>query len=42
MLAKFATWMFRHRLPLVGLIAVVTVVMAVYASRLHVDASFNK
>jgi predicted RND superfamily exporter protein len=42
MLAKFATWMFRHRLPLVVAIAVITVVMAGFASRLRVDASFNK
>ena len=42
MLAKFATWMFRHRLPLVCLFAALTVVMAVFASRLRVDASFNK
>ena len=42
MLAKFATWMFRHRLPLVIAIALITVVMAGFASRLRVDASFNK
>ena len=42
MLSKFATWMFRHRLPLVVAITVITVVMAGFASRLRVDASFNK
>ena len=42
MLAKFATWLFRFRLPLVGFLAVFTVVMGGFALRLHVDASFNK
>jgi len=42
MLGNFATWMFRHRLPLVVAIAVLTAVMAVFASRMRVDASFNK
>ncbi|MDB6169455.1 MAG: hypothetical protein JWM88_2319 [Verrucomicrobia bacterium] len=34
--------MFRHRLPLVGTFAILTAVVAVFASRLRVDASFNK
>ncbi len=42
MLAKFSTWMFRHRFPLVVMIIVVTAIMAVFASRIRVDASFNK
>lgn len=42
MLARVSTWIFRHRLPLVWLFGAITVVMAVFASRLHVDASFNK
>ncbi len=42
MLAKFSTWMFRHRFPLVVIIIVVTAIMAVFASRIRVDASFNK
>ena len=42
MLARFSTWIFRHRLPLVCFFVAVTVVMAGFASRLHVDASFNK
>ena len=42
MLERVSTWIFRHRLPLVGFFVVVTVIMAVFASRLRVDASFNK
>ena len=42
MLERVSTWIFRHRPPLVGLFVVVTVIMAVFASRLRVDASFNK
>ncbi len=42
MLARFATWMFRNRFPLVVAIIVLTGVMAVFASRMKVDASFNK
>ncbi len=42
MLARIATLIFRHRLPLVCIFGALTVVMAGFASRLHVDASFNK
>ena len=42
MLEKFATWLFRFRTPLVCGLAVLTAAMAVFASRLRVDASFNK
>ena len=42
MLERVSTWIFRHRLPLVGFFVVVTAIMAVFASRLRVDASFNK
>lgn len=42
MLARFATWMFRNRFPLVVAIIVLTGVMAAFASRMKVDASFNK
>jgi predicted RND superfamily exporter protein len=42
MLGKFATWMFRHRLPLVIVFAALTGVMGYFASRIRVDASFNK
>ena len=42
MLERVSTWIFRHRLTLVGFFVVVTVIMAVFASRLRVDASFNK
>ena len=41
-LEKFTTWMFRHRTPLVCGFAALTAVMAMFASRLRVDASFNK
>ncbi len=41
-LERFATWIFRHRTPLVVGFAALTAVMAMFASRLHVDASFNK
>ena len=39
---KFAAWVFRFRTPLVIGFALLTGVMAVFASRLRVDASFNK
>jgi predicted RND superfamily exporter protein len=42
MLARFSTWIFRHRRPLVIFFVAVTLVMAGFASRLRVDASFNK
>jgi predicted RND superfamily exporter protein len=42
MLEKFTNWMFRHRTPLVCGFAALTAVMAVFAFRLRVDASFNK
>ena len=42
MLERFATWMFRHRTPLVCVFAVLTGLMAWSASRLRIDASFNK
>ena len=42
MLEKFATWLFRFRTPLVIGFAALTAVMAMFATRLHVDASFNK
>jgi len=41
-LEQFAAWIFRFRTPLVIGFAALTVVMAVFASRLRVDASFNK
>jgi predicted RND superfamily exporter protein len=42
MLDRFSSWIFRHRLPLVCFFAALTAVMAVFASRLQVSASFNK
>lgn len=42
MLEKFAAWVFRFRTPLVIGFAALTAVMAMFATRLHVDASFNK
>ncbi|MSU24643.1 MAG: RND family transporter [Opitutus sp.] len=42
MVDKFATWIFRFRTPLVLVFAALTAVMAVFATRLRVDASFNK
>ena len=42
MLDKFAAWIFRHRTALVIGFASLTAVMAVLASQLRVDASFNK
>ncbi len=41
-LEKFATWIFRLRTPLVIGFAALTAVMAMFATRLRVDASFNK
>jgi predicted RND superfamily exporter protein len=41
-LEKFAAWIFRYRTPLVIGFAALTVVMAVFAAQLRVDASFNK
>jgi predicted RND superfamily exporter protein len=41
-LERFTVWMFRHRTPLVGTFAALTLVMAYFASQLRVDASFNK
>jgi hypothetical protein len=42
MLEKFATWVFRYRTPIVGLMAALTLMMAWFALHLRVDASFNK
>jgi predicted RND superfamily exporter protein len=42
MLEKFTDWMFRWRTPLVYGFAALTAVMAMFAFRLRVDASFNK
>ncbi|MEO6245145.1 MAG: MMPL family transporter [Opitutaceae bacterium] len=42
LLENFTAWMFRFRNPLVAGFAVLTVVMAVFAANLRVDASFNK
>lgn len=42
MLERFATWMFRWRTPLVVTLAVLTGIMAWFATHLRVDASFNK
>jgi len=42
MLDKFAAWIFRHRTALVIGFSALTAVMAVFASQLRVDASFNK
>lgn len=42
LLPAFTAWMFRHRTPLVCVLAVLTGVMAWFASRLRVDASFDK
>lgn len=42
MLDRFTAWMFRHRTPLVVLFALLTGVMAWFATRLRVDASFEK
>ena len=42
MIAKFADWVFRRRPLLVAIFAVFTAVMAWQASKLKVDASFNK
>ena len=42
MLEKFANWLFRFRTPLVCGLAALTAVMAMFASRLRIDASFNK
>ena len=42
MLERFSSWIFRNRLVLVCFFTALTAVMAVFASRLHVDASFNK
>lgn len=42
LLARFSTWMFRWRVPLVTVFAVLTGLMAWFATQLHVDASFNK
>ena len=42
LLEKFTAWMFRHRTPLVCGFAVLTAVMAWFASQIRVDASFNK
>lgn len=42
MFEKFAAWIFRFRTPLVLGFAALTAVMGVFATRLRVDASFNK
>ncbi len=39
---RFTAWVFRHRLPLVIVFSLLTVVMGWFAAHLHVDASFNK
>ncbi|MEX2045307.1 MAG: RND family transporter, partial [Opitutus sp.] len=41
-LEKFTAWMFRYRTPLVCVFAALTLLMAWQASKLRVDASFNK
>lgn len=41
-LARFTTWMFRRRTPLVCVFAALTGVMLYFACHLRVDASFNK
>ena len=41
-LERFTGWMFRQRTPLLCAFAAVTLVMGWFASRLKVDASFNK
>ncbi|MFM1747107.1 MAG: hypothetical protein RLZZ188_773 [Verrucomicrobiota bacterium] len=41
-LERFADWMFRRRTPLVIAFLLLTAAMGVLASRLRVDASFNK
>ena len=42
LLDRVAVWIFRQRLPLVCILAGLTVVMGWFATQLHVDASFNK
>ncbi|MFI5357211.1 MAG: RND family transporter [Opitutales bacterium] len=42
MLERFTAWMFRHRGPLIGGFAALTLVMGWFAFHLRVDASFNK
>ena len=42
MLDRFTAWMFRHRTPLVLGFAALTAVMLWFATRLRVDASFEK
>ncbi len=42
MLERFTTWMFRYRTPLVCVFAVLTALMAWFASQIRVDASFHK
>jgi len=42
MVEKISNWIFRYRTPLVIGFALLTGVMAIFASRLRVDASFNK
>lgn len=42
MLERFTAWMFRWRTPLIVAFAALTLVMAYFASRVRVDASFQK
>ncbi len=42
MFEKFSTWIFRYRTPLVIGFALLTAVMAFFATRLRIDASFTK
>ena len=42
LLDRFTTWVFRHRLPLVIVFALLTGLMTWFAARVRVDASFNK
>ncbi|MBI5693516.1 MAG: MMPL family transporter [Verrucomicrobia bacterium] len=41
-LERFTLWMFRHRTPLILAFTALTAIMGWFASRLRVDASFNK
>lgn len=42
MLLAVEAFIFRHRNAVLGVMAVVTVILAIFAARTHVDASFNK
>jgi predicted RND superfamily exporter protein len=39
---SFTAWVFRHRTPLLLFFVAVTLVMGWFATRIHIDASFNK